>query len=62
MDMKNYVAPTVVEFGNSKDLIQGCSGGGLEGFTFNSRNNQNRVVRINGVLRCVCTNLSGLLC
>ncbi len=28
--MKLYVAPTIVEFGNAKDVVKGCGGWGCE--------------------------------
>lgn len=60
--MKNYVRPSVVNFGEAVDLIQGCGGWGTEGITFNSAS-YNHVFLWNGSSwYCACTNISGQTC
>ena len=59
--MKNYTSPSVVEFGKASEVVQGCGGWGLEGWTADDSDRQNRWVYTDGWY-CICTTLNGSKC
>ncbi|MDM5230068.1 hypothetical protein [Lysinibacillus pakistanensis] len=58
--MTKYTEPTLVEYGQATNLIQGCGGWGLEGLGFNDSDRQYRYVSTDKVENvCICTTLAG---
>jgi hypothetical protein len=61
--MKKYLRPSVVEFGNASELIQGCGGWGLEGVTLDdSDRDYTWLYTSAGGWVCVCTSVKGNDC
>jgi hypothetical protein len=60
--MKKYLRPSVVEFGNVSELIQGCGGWGLEGVSFDDSDSEYKWVWNGKIWQCLCTSLTGTDC
>lgn len=60
--MKKYVSPSLVEYGHAGELIQGCGGWGLEGFSLNDADAVYIWDWVNGKRVCVCRQWKGEMC
>ncbi|MFE0565777.1 hypothetical protein [Priestia megaterium] len=59
--MKKFSFPTVVEFGNASNLIQGCGGWGTENLTLDDSDSRYKWIYTTRWV-CICTSLKGNGC